>query len=221
MKTKSLMSQPRAAWGSLAVGLILALAIRAVSIVITPIQSYLIAVHEVFHALGGWLTGARIESIEAGFTQGATWTAGGWFPVISIAGYAGCALLGAFLIRYCARPMARWALMSFCVVAGLALLVKGDWSLGLICALAINAVLFAALARYKQPALLAFMGCLFTAGAWDDMAVYLFHMTRHTDAGILARHLGAEWLAFPIAAGFAALSLAAWAWAAHGLIKRP
>lgn len=210
----------RAGWGPLLCALGLALLIRAAGALFLPIQGYLIAAHEVFHALGGWLTGASVASIDAGFTQGTTWTAGGWFPVISASGYVGSALMGAALTRYCAHSSARFGMIAFCALLAAALLWKGQWSLGVASALLINAALLVSLIKFKGPILLAFLGCLFCAGALDDMAVYLFHMTRHTDAGILARHWGAEWLAFPIACGFALASLAAWALAARGLIRQ-
>lgn len=210
----------RAGWGSLLAGLGLALIARASGVLFFPLQGYLIASHEFFHALGGWLTGASVASIETHFTHGVTWTAGGWFPIISAAGYAGSALMGAALVRYCAHSAARWGMLAFCAALGAALLVKGQWSVGMASALALNLALAAALAKFKAPALLAFIGCLFCAGALDDMAVYLISMTRQTDAGILARHFGAEWLALPIAVVFALISLGAWAWAARGLIRQ-
>lgn len=210
----------RAGWGPLLCALGLALAVRALGVAFIPIQGYLIAAHEVFHALGGWLTGASVAAISTGFTEGATWTSGGWFPVISASGYLGSAAMGALLTRYCAHRSARVGMMCFCVLMAASLLWKGQWSAGLASALAINTALLACLMKFRGPALLAFLGCLFCAGLMDDIAVYVFHMTRHTDAGILARHLGAEWLALPIALGFALASLGAWALAARGLIRQ-
>lgn len=209
----------KAGWPSLLAGLALALAVNGLGVLLFPIQGYLIACHEFFHALAGWLTGASVASIDTQFTHGTTWTAGGWFVVISSAGYLGTAAMGAALLRYCARPWARFGMLGFCAALFLALLVKGQWGLGWASAMAVNAVLFCALLRYQAPALLAFLGCLFCAMCFDDIKVYLFLMTSQTDAGILARHLGASILAWPIALAFAGVSGGLWWAAAKGLIK--
>ena len=56
--------------------------------------------HEMFHAIAAIGTGGQVGSIRVfSNAEGVTQTAGGIGPVISMAGYLGASLLGAFIVR--------------------------------------------------------------------------------------------------------------------------
>jgi hypothetical protein len=188
------------------------------------VGAWLTAFHEFFHALAAWITGGSALSIKtSGHEGGATITQGGFYPFISCAGYLGCGAFGAFCVRRCGARSARGVCAALCVAVAAALLAKGQWAdgswVGLWQALGVNAVALWSLRSRHGSVALAYIGALFLASGLDDAAVLLVHATRETDAGLLARHLGMEFLAWPIALMYAAGMLLAWVWAARGLLR--
>lgn len=197
----------------------LALATRGLGAWVAPLQCWLIACHELFHALAALATGGSVASIEARTTHGLTMTVGGIYPIISAAGYLGCAGVGAVLLRYCAREWAGGALCALCASLALSLLLKSaitlDWAL----AQAVNAIIWLAWLRLNRQFVLALVGTLFLSLCFDDMGSLLISMTSQTDAGLLARHWGAPFLAWPIALCYAGLAALFWAMSLRGLLR--
>lgn len=108
-----------------------------------PVDLYLVAWHEGMHAIGAWISGGSVHSIEVRARDGATWTSGGFFPLISVAGYIGTALWGAGLLASARRPRLNWPMGILTVVLPpLAMLVGNGISLSLFAVIAIGAGLF-------------------------------------------------------------------------------
>lgn len=214
---------PAPSWRWVLAAGVAAIALEAAGWAMLPAKAWLVASHEFFHALAGWATGASVESIQAESMQGATFTRGGWYPVISCAGYLGCGALGAACLRYCARPAMRWGFQAFCAGLALALVAKGSYSngyaLGMAEALCVDALALWAARRAWAPFALALCGCLFLSMGFDDARALLFDATSRTDAGLLALHLGLPFLAWPIALGYAACMAGFWWWAVKGLVR--
>jgi hypothetical protein len=210
-------------WRWVVAAALVAVALEASGWGMLPAKAWLVASHEFFHALAGWLTGASVESIQAESMQGVTFTRGGWYPVISCAGYLGSGLFGALCLRYCARPAMRWGMQGFCACLAFALIIKGGYSggyaFGMIQALVVDALVFWTARRAWAPFALALCGCLFLSLGFDDVKVLLFYATAETDAGLLARHFGMLFLAWPIALAYASAMAGFWWWAVKGLAR--
>lgn len=175
-----------------------------------PIDLYLIAWHETMHAVGAWLTGGTVQGIEVRARDGLTWTVGGFFPIISMAGYIGTSLWGAGLLASTRRPtlMPTMRLVTI-ALPPLAMLIGGGLSLSLFAVIAISVGLFFAWRRFPVPVTLVLSG-LFASESWRDVQMYLFSIPGKTDAGILAKYLGVQLLTLPIALLMAVLSLLIW-----------
>ncbi len=175
-----------------------------------PVDLFLIAWHEAMHAVGAWLTGGSVTSIEVRARDGATWTSGGWFPVISMAGYIGTSLWGAGLLASARRPSLIWPMRVITVVLPpLAMLLGNGIGLSLFVVIAISVGLFFLWRAFPGGVTLGVSG-FFASESWRDVQMYLFSIPGQTDAGILAKHLGLQILTLPIALSMAVLSLFIW-----------
>lgn len=186
-----------------------------------PLRAWLVGFHEFFHAVGAWVTLGSVESILTAADHGLTMTRGGFYPVVSAAGYLGSALMGAACLRWCASARMRGVFVGLCTALAVALLWKGrlfegGWA-GMGMALAVDALAVAGTRTRFYPFILALSGCLFLTMGFDDLRTLLIDATSRTDAGLLAGWLGAPFLAWPIALLYAAGMCAAWAWSARGL----
>jgi hypothetical protein len=177
---------------------------------LVPVDLYLIAWHETMHALGAWFTGGSVHGIEVRARDGLTWTSGGWFPIISMAGYLGTSLWGAALLLSARRPKLVWPMKIATVgLPPLAMLIGDGISLSLLLVIAISVGLFFVWRKFPAVVTLIVSG-LFASESWRDVQMYLFSMPGQTDAGILAKHLGVQMLTLPIALSMAVLSLLIW-----------
>ncbi|MEJ7808729.1 MAG: M50 family metallopeptidase [Telluria sp.] len=175
-----------------------------------PVDLYLIAWHESMHAMGAWLTGGAVHGIEVRTRAGATWTSGGWFPIISMAGYVGTSLWGAALLAATRRPQLIWPMhLATITLPPLAMLLGNGIGLSLLAVIAISVALFFLWRKFPTPVTLVVSG-LFASESWRDVQMYLFSIPGRTDAGILAKYLGLQLLTLPIALTMAVLSLLIW-----------
>ncbi len=175
-----------------------------------PVDLFLIAWHESMHAAGAWLTGGSVHSIEVRSRDGVTWTSGGLFPIISMAGYVGTSLWGAALLASARRPGLIWPMRIMTVaLPPIAMIVGGGVSLSLFIVLAISVGLFLLWRKFPSNVTLGVSG-FFASESWRDVHMYLFSIPGQTDAGILARHVGLQLLTLPIALSMAVLSVVIW-----------
>ncbi len=189
--------------------------------VMAPLDLYLVAWHESMHAVGAWLTGGSVHSIEVRARDGVTWTSGGLFPLVSMAGYLGTSVWGAGLLATSRHPeLLMPARLLTVSLPPLAMLFGGGVSWSLPAVMVISIALFFVWRRFPAPVTLA-VSALFASESWRDVQMYLFSIPGQTDAGILARYLGARLMTLPIALTMAVLSLLIW-WMAfrHMLLER-
>ena len=65
------------------------------------VSSWAVSLHEVCHGLAALATGGSIVSLDVQWEHGLAMTLGGWYPVVSMAGYVGTAAVGAlFFLAY-------------------------------------------------------------------------------------------------------------------------
>ena len=212
--------EPSAMWVGVAAAVALGLEFSGIGKY--GIMGWLVATHEFFHAMAGWLTGGAVDSIRAdGAHGGVTYTVGGFYPLISCAGYLGTGLFGALCLRYSgSKAMAR-TFQVFCIALAAGLVVKGKYmdgyGLGMVLALAMDALAFWAAGTLRYRFVLALVGCLYLSMGFDDAKMLLVYGTRQTDAGLLARHIGMDFLALPIALFYSGSMAAMWWWAFRGM----
>ncbi|MES3025605.1 MAG: M50 family metallopeptidase [Pseudomonadota bacterium] len=175
-----------------------------------PVDLYLVAWHESMHALGAWLSGGSVHSIEVRAHDGVTWTSGGFFPMIAMAGYVGTSLWGASLLASARRPKLIWPMRLMTVaLPPLAMLFGNGISFSMFAVIAIGAALFFAWRLFPSPVTFIVSG-LFASESWRDVQMYLFSVPGKTDAGILAAHFGMHFLTLPIALSMALMSVLVW-----------
>lgn len=175
-----------------------------------PVDLYLIAWHESMHAAGAWLTGGSVHSIEVRARDGLTTTSGGFFPLISMAGYIGTSLWGAGLLASARRPNLIWPMRVMTVaLPPLAMIFGHGIGLSLLAVIAISVGLFFVWRKSASVVTLIVSG-LFASESWRDVEMYLFSIPGQTDAGILAKYLGLPFLTLPIALSMAVMSLLIW-----------
>lgn len=182
------------------------------SALIKPFRVFVVMIHEVCHAAAALMTGGDVLEIRTAWEEsGHTISEGGWIPVICSAGYLGSALLGALLIWSGALPqLQRVSLlvvgattmgmtMSYTPVGEL------DFYLGIFGGLALMAMaMHSSRAGEAGAVWLGVMLCLYSL---FDFVTDLVFFAEFTDAGILARHWGLPWLAYPIAFTWSVLSV--------------
>ena len=87
---------------------------------IKPFRFFVVLVHEVNHAAAALITGGEVLEIRTHWNEsGHTLTKGGFFPLISAAGYVGSALWGALLMYTSLYPQAQ-RLVLLCIGAACA-----------------------------------------------------------------------------------------------------
>lgn len=183
------------------------------SIFIKPFRLFVIVVHEVCHAAAALATGGIVIEMRTNWNEGGhTLTQGGFFPIISAAGYVGSAIVGALLIYTSLSPLLqRFVLilvgassmgmtMWYTPIGGL------DFYLGIFGGLAL--VMAALYSRLTAKATAIWMGVILCLYSLFDFYTDFGGQTEATDAGILARYWGYAWLAYPIAASWVLVSLA-------------
>lgn len=181
--------------------------------VLFPLRAFVVLIHEAGHALATLATGGEVEELVVRPNEsGHVLSRGGWSLVIYSAGYVGTALLGSMLLALTRRPAAHRiavAVLGVVLVVITVLYVPFANAFGFALGLAWGAALLVmAIKRFKYLArvvdALAVMLCLY---AVYDFADFLIHDTGRTDAGLLAKHLGVPFLAYPIGLGWTAMSL--------------
>ncbi len=178
--------------------------------VMAPVDLYLIAWHEAMHAAGAWVTGGSVHSIEVRARDGATWTTGGFFPLIAMAGYIGTALWGASLLASARQPTLIWPMRIMTVtLPPVAMLFGNGFSWSMLAVIAISVALSFVWRKYPRVVTLVVSG-IFASESWRDVQMYLFSIPGQTDAGILAKYLGLQILTLPIALSMAILSGYIW-----------
>ena len=196
---------------------------------IKPFRFFVVLVHEVNHAGAALLTGGEVVEMRTHWNEsGHTLTRGGFFPLISAAGYVGSALWGALLIYTSLFPQ----------VQRLALLLMGAGCLGMTIhytplggidfysGIGGGAVMIAVALLSQRAARMTavWMGIMLCLYSLHDFQTDLLYVPERTDAGILAMYLGmpaptAFLLAYPIAFVWVVFSISVMYRALRALIR--
>ncbi|NKB66895.1 MAG: hypothetical protein GKR89_07540 [Candidatus Latescibacteria bacterium] len=182
---------------------------------VKPFRLFVVMVHEICHAGAALISGGQVVEMRTNWDEsGHTLTRGGFFPLISSAGYVGSAALGALLIYTANWPQAQRATLLAIGVACVGMTVWYtpvgglDFYLG-----ALGGVLIMGLALRSQRAAAlgsGFLGVVLCLYSLYDFRTDLWLYPERTDAGILAQYWcgGCRmWLAYPIAFIWVLLSL--------------
>lgn len=174
-----------------------------------PIFYYITAVHEMCHAFFALISGGKVGFIDLSNHGGVTGTMGGFFPIISMGGYIGTTIIGLILILMSQKEaLVDWGLRIFSVIMLIMYItyMKSYINIYFISTLAITLIIFGSTYLNNTKYLSIVLGSFFIFDSFSDAKVYLFskitgesNIIYQTDAGILARHIGLEILALPIA----------------------
>lgn len=179
-----------------------------------PFKTFYVALHESFHGLASLLSGGNIHSMNLQSNSGHLISSGGFFPFISAAGYIGTAIVGGLLILFTLYGFHQFLLSFISLLTIFLSLLYTDsyFSLPLLTSIFIG--FFILLFSWKfsfHKYLSIFLGTFFSFGSLQDIRTYLFSsLSSQTDAGILARYFGYDFLTFPIALSFAFISIFIW-----------
>ncbi len=213
---QSMPNTRRTLWVPLAIGVVV-VALWNTPLVYPP-KVLTVMLHEMCHALATLVTGGEVQEIKTQWDEsGHTLSRGGWAWVIYPAGYLGTALLGAVAISI-RRPATQRAYM---IVLGAAYtllnVLYGDWrALDFWVGVGTGAVLvgLSFAAEWLCDAAFNLLGivlCLYSVH--DVTSDLLGAQVAQTDAGLLARHWHADWLARPIGLVWVLASLGLLGWA--------
>ncbi len=193
-------------------GAIVALALWE-SPLIMPFRLFVVMVHEVCHAGAALLTGGEVLEMRTNPNEsGHTLAQGGFFPLITAAGYVGSALLGTLLIYTGILPQAQRLLLllvgAVCMGMTMGYTPVGgmDFYLGIF-----SGLILVAMAIKSQRAAVAaatWIGMMLCLYSLYDFYTDLWLHAELTDAGILAHYWGVPQLAYPIALIWVLFSLA-------------
>lgn len=179
---------------------------------IYPFRLFMVVVHEVCHAAAAIMTGGEVLEMKTELDEsGHTLTRGGFFPVISAAGYVGSAVLGALLIYMGKSPRAQRLVLSGIGASTMGMtmwytpLGGMDFYLGIFGGLLV--LCMAIKSRRASLAAATWLGIMLCLYSLHDFRTDLWSYPELTDAGILARSWGVPLLAYPIALTWVLLSL--------------
>lgn len=197
----------------------LALIVLLPSGLLSFVSSWAVSIHEVWHGLAALLTGGSIESLDVQWEHGLAMTRGGWYPVVSMAGYVGTAIVGAMFFLAAVHSWARWLGLVFLATATVLLAVHAHFSGAFFFALAVNFAVGACLFIDRKGAFSSFFATLLIYPQWTDVQQLLWYQPGKTDAGLLAQHFGMAWLAWPIAVVYTLGTAAVWFLALRHLLR--
>ena len=192
---------------------------------ILPFRLFVVLVHEIFHAGTALITGGQVLEMRTNLNEsGHTLAQGGFFPLISAAGYVGSALLGSLLIYTGTLPQVQRLLLLLIGMVCMGMTIwytpvgGGDFYLGIF-----GGLILAAMAIKSQRAAVAaatWIGVMLCLYSLYDFYTDLWRHAELTDAGILARYWGAPLLAYPIALIWVLLSLSFMYRAMRALVRK-
>jgi len=192
---------------------------------ILPFRLFVVLVHEIFHAGTALITGGQVLEMRTNLNEsGHTLAQGGFFPLISAAGYVGSALLGSLLIYTGTLPQVQRLLLLLIGMVCMGMTIwytpvgGGDFYLGIF-----GGLILAAMAIKSQRAAVAaatWIGVMLCLYSLYDFYTDLWCHAELTDAGILARYWGAPLLAYPIALSWVLLSLGFMYRAMRALVRK-
>lgn len=180
------------------------------NILLTPLRIFLTAIHESFHGIVTVLTGGNIYKMSLNHFSGVLTSAGGIYPLISISGYLGSALLGSLLIS--SNHKSLYLILISIIVFFISLIyIDSYFSYEFVFLNVMIFILFVFIykALYLREIAL-FLGTLLAFESIQDIKMYLFIAPGKTDSGLLAHYIGLDILTLPISIFMFIVSLLIW-----------
>jgi hypothetical protein len=183
------------------------------TLMMKPFRIFIVMVHEVCHAAATLMTGGEVLEIRTNWNEsGHTLSRGGFFPLITAAGYVGSAMLGALLIYTGTAPRIQRVVL-LAIGAATMLMTMGytpageaDFFLGIFGGLIIVSLAI----KSSRAAMIGstWLGTLLCLYSMYDFRTDLWMHPELTDAGILARGVGLpQIMAYPIALSWVVISV--------------
>ncbi len=207
-------------FGLLFIGFIITFFLKEFSI-FKPLSFYVTSVHEICHGLAAILTNGEIKEINLHNKGGVATTKGGIFPVISMAGYVGTALIGALLLFLSQKEKNIDVFLIFFSITMIVIntmYIKSHSNIYYISSIILSVLILLSvkLAFTRQIGVL--LSALFIFDSFTDAKIYLFYkftgntkelqnIIYQTDAGILAKYYGDESLTIYIGIGILLINL--------------
>ena len=181
----------------------------------TPISFYITSVHEVCHAITTLLTGGDVMTLNLHSQGGFVSSVGGIFPLISISGYLGTALIGATML-YCSKSERLidlyFFIFSIVIITINIIYINSYFNIWFVSSIIISSLILLSI-RLKYTRFLGIvLSSIFAVDSFDDIRNYLlFKMVglnySKTDAEILAEYFHLGILSFIFAIGFALITI--------------
>lgn len=183
------------------------------------VSSWAVSIHEVCHGLAAIFTGGAIVSLDVQWEHGLAMTQGGWYPVVSIFGYVGTAVVGALFFMAAIHRWARTASILFLITATLLLCIYASFGTAFFFAVVANIVVAACLWYERKGVGASMFATLLLYPQWSDVKQLLWYQPMNTDAGLLAQHFGMPWLAWPLALIYTTGTVLVWYFAIRYLVN--
>jgi hypothetical protein len=192
-------------------------------ILLQPFKTFYVALHESFHGLATILSGGAIISMNLQSNSGHLISSGGFFPFISAAGYLGTSISGSLLILFTLKGFHQFFLSFIALLTCFISFLYSDSYFSFSFFISILISFFILFFTWKfnfHKHLAIFLGTFFSIGSFQDIRTYFFSsLSSQTDAGILARYFGFDFLTLPIAFSFAFISLFIWFISIRSILK--
>lgn len=159
-----------------------------------PLKLFSTSIHESFHGLAALLTGGNAVKMELGSFGGRMFTSGGLFPIISISGYLGTAIIGATLLRFNSTS---YLILIIALNIIFVTIYHGLFSVYYIILLITSGFLIGLALTPIKKFILYFISVYFFLSVFEDL-FGLFFNHQNADSGILANYIGLNILSFPI-----------------------
>lgn len=156
---------------------------KVFQVILYPIRTFVIFLHEFGHAFGALITGGSVDSIEIHNRGGTAWTSGGNRAVVIMGGYIGSAFFGNLLFYIGARKP-EWVKISIGLIIFTMLITAFLWyrtlfTTGLLCAFAAGLFLIGFKTKFGRD-ILMFLGLAsvlyiiqnFRIGPASDLAAF-------------------------------------------------
>lgn len=177
---------------------------------LAPLRIYLTALHEACHGIATILTGGGIYKMSLDHFSGSIISRGGFYPLVSIAGYLGSALIGALLISSKNKSFI-FIFISLSVFLISLIYIDTYFSKEFIL---LNIMLFIigffVWKSFYINEISIFVGTLLAMESLQDIRMYLLVAPERTDSGLLANYLGLSILTLPISIFLLICSIYIW-----------
>lgn len=183
--------------------------------IFTPLKLYTTAIHEGWHAIVTIITGGSINEISLlKDGSGHVLSQGGIFLLIAPAGYIGSAITGGILIISAKKEfIAKIVLfvISSVILFLNSIYIDSYFSIAFISSILMSIFLIISVFKTNNSSYIAiFLGTILAVDSFGDIKKIIFQIPYQTDAGLLAKNLGIEFMTIPIAIIFSVICMYIW-----------